>query len=69
MSITPSLPRRKPGASGRTFDGQEPDPGAPGRALRARATEGWERFMRRGDIDTRQEAEDCPADAPRPPAA
>ncbi|MFD5417183.1 hypothetical protein ACFWJT_03940 [Streptomyces sp. NPDC127069] len=56
MSTTPSLPRRKPGASGRTFEMQEPDPAAPGRALRARAAEGWERFVRRADIGARQEA-------------
>ncbi|MFF2198149.1 hypothetical protein [Streptomyces sp. NPDC058157] len=56
MSTTPSLPRRKPGASGRAFDAQEPDPAAPARALRARAAEGWQRFMRRAEIDLRQEA-------------
>ncbi|MEU3407109.1 hypothetical protein ABZ766_24635 [Streptomyces sp. NPDC006670] len=55
MSTTPSLPRRKPGASGRTVETQEPDPAAPGRALRARAAEGWQRFMRRAEIDLRQE--------------
>ncbi|MFF4583510.1 hypothetical protein [Streptomyces sp. NPDC001389] len=69
MSTFPSLPRRNPGASGRTFDLQEPDAAAPGRAPRARAAEGWERFMRRADIDTRQEAEECPSEGPRSPAA
>ncbi|MEV7544912.1 hypothetical protein [Streptomyces sp. NPDC089915] len=69
MSSTPALPRRKPGASGRTFDAQEPDPGAPGRALRARAGEGWERFMRRTEIDTRQEAEGDTPESPLPSTA
>lgn len=69
MSSIPSLPRRKPGASGRTFELQDPDAAAPGRALRARATEGWERFMRRVDIDTRQETDECPPEGPRTPAA
>ncbi|GAA0316623.1 hypothetical protein GCM10010302_64640 [Streptomyces polychromogenes] len=69
MSSTPALPRRKPGASGRAFDAQEPDPGAPGRALRARATDGWERFMRRTEIDTRQGAEECAPEGPLSPTA
>ncbi|MFF0550811.1 hypothetical protein ACFYUL_17825 [Streptomyces sp. NPDC004311] len=47
---TPSLPRRKPGNSGRTFAIQEPMPGAPSRALRIRAASGWEKFMRRGEM-------------------
>ncbi|MEU8437656.1 hypothetical protein AB0F18_33120 [Streptomyces sp. NPDC029216] len=62
MSTTPSLPRRKPGASGRTFDLEEPEPGTPRLALRARAAEGWARFMRRTEIDLRQEAGECPPD-------
>ncbi|MFF4496039.1 hypothetical protein [Streptomyces sp. NPDC001546] len=71
MSTTPALPRRKPGASGRTFEVQEPEPGAPDRSLRARATEGWERFMRRADVDTGQEAGQCPPEGPpqTPPAS
>ncbi|RKT08467.1 hypothetical protein BX286_6565 [Streptomyces sp. 3211.6] len=56
MSTTPSLPRRKPGASGRTFEMQEPGPASPGRALRVRAAEGWERFVRRAETDLGQEA-------------
>ncbi|MER6218250.1 hypothetical protein ABT213_29890 [Streptomyces sp. NPDC001674] len=46
-----SLPRRKPGASGRTLAIQEPSPGAPSRALRVRAAGGWEKFMRRADME------------------
>ncbi|MFB7517219.1 hypothetical protein [Streptomyces sp. NPDC056144] len=46
---TSDLPRRTPGASGRTYMPTEPQPGAPSRALRLRAAEGWERFMRRAE--------------------
>ncbi|MGE7385600.1 hypothetical protein ACQKM2_08985 [Streptomyces sp. NPDC004126] len=48
---TPSLPRRKPGASGRTLAIQASAPGAPSRALRVRAAGGWEKFMRRSDFE------------------
>ncbi|MFJ3841820.1 hypothetical protein ACIPY6_40845 [Streptomyces sp. NPDC090054] len=47
---TPSLPRRKPGASELTLATQEPSPGAPSRALRVRAASGWNKFMRRTDM-------------------
>ncbi|MFI9241489.1 hypothetical protein ACIGXF_02625 [Streptomyces sp. NPDC053086] len=52
---TSELPRRNPGASGRTYTPSEPQPGAPSRALRVRAASGWEKFMRRSE--TRQETE------------
>ncbi|WP_181923909.1 hypothetical protein [Streptomyces inhibens] len=52
---TSELPRKNPGASGRTYTPPEPQPGAPSRALRVRAASGWEKFMRR--IEARQEAE------------
>ncbi|MFD9220291.1 hypothetical protein ACFWDI_09820 [Streptomyces sp. NPDC060064] len=52
---TSELPRRNPGASGRTYTPPEPQPGAPSRALRVRAASGWEKFMRRSE--TRQETE------------
>ncbi|WEH37003.1 hypothetical protein PZB75_28780 [Streptomyces sp. AM 4-1-1] len=39
------LPRRAPGASGRTYTPPEPQVGAPSRALRLRAADGWEKFM------------------------
>ncbi|MET8296383.1 hypothetical protein ABZW02_20250 [Streptomyces sp. NPDC005180] len=53
---TPSLPRRKPGASGRQSTVPEHLPGAPSRALRIRAADGWERFQQRaGDQDDRTE--------------
>ncbi|MEU5215959.1 hypothetical protein AB0G79_07135 [Streptomyces sp. NPDC020807] len=42
-------PRRNPGASGRTDAPPEPLPVAPSRALRLRAADGWERFMRRAE--------------------
>lgn len=47
---TPSLPRRKPRASGRILAIQ-PAPGAPYRALPDRPASGWERFMRRADLE------------------
>ncbi|MFC5800506.1 hypothetical protein [Streptomyces formicae] len=51
------LPRRTPGASGRTHTpAPEPQPGGPSRALRIRAASGWERFMRRAG--THPEAEE-----------
>ncbi|MGW7366654.1 hypothetical protein ACWGI8_25255 [Streptomyces sp. NPDC054841] len=49
---TSELPRRIPGASGRTYTPPEPRPGAPSRALRVRAAGGWEKFMRR--VEARQ---------------
>jgi len=52
---TSELPRRNPGASGRTYTVPEPQPGAPSRALRERAASGWEKFMRR--VEARQETE------------
>ncbi|MFD9100280.1 hypothetical protein ACFVZN_04325 [Streptomyces virginiae] len=57
MSI-PSLPRRKPGASGRTLAIQEPRAGSPSRSLRVRAAGAWERFMRRAGFEDRREAEE-----------
>lgn len=53
---TSGLPRKNPGASGRTYTLPEPLPGAPSRALRVRAAGGWERFMRR--VEARQEPEE-----------
>ncbi|MFC9791275.1 hypothetical protein ACFVJI_01340 [Streptomyces sp. NPDC127584] len=53
---TSGLPRRDPGATGRTYPPPEPRPGAPSRALRVRAAGGWERFMRRAEA--RQESEE-----------
>ncbi|MCX4867405.1 hypothetical protein OIC43_30495 [Streptomyces sp. NBC_00825] len=53
---TSGLPRRNPGASGRTYTPPEPQWGAPSRALRVRAADGWERFMRR--VEARQEPEE-----------
>ncbi|MCX4822701.1 hypothetical protein OG883_22930 [Streptomyces sp. NBC_01142] len=50
---TSELPRRNPGTSGRTYTPPEPQPGAPSRALRVRAADGWERFMRR--VEAQQE--------------
>ncbi|MEW2412624.1 hypothetical protein AB0953_02670 [Streptomyces sp. NPDC046866] len=44
------LPRRTPGSSGRRLTVPEVPPGAPSRALRKRAADGWERFMRRADF-------------------
>ncbi|MFD4370061.1 hypothetical protein [Streptomyces sp. NPDC058486] len=44
---TAELPWRTPGASGRRYTPPEPQPGAPSRALRLRAADGWEKFMRR----------------------
>ncbi|WP_159050719.1 hypothetical protein [Streptomyces sp. IMTB 1903] len=52
-----TLPRRKPGASGRQHMVPDPLPGAPSRALRVRAADGWEKFMRRADLDEPREAE------------
>ncbi|MEU2430372.1 hypothetical protein ABZ611_12775 [Streptomyces sp. NPDC007861] len=52
---TSELPRRNPGASGRTYTPLEPRPGAPSRALRVRAADGWEKFMRR--VEARKERE------------
>ncbi|WP_326612432.1 hypothetical protein OG949_26795 [Streptomyces scopuliridis] len=52
---TSELPRRNPGARGRTYTPPEPQPGAPSRALRVRAASGREKFMRRSE--TRQETE------------
>ncbi|MFD4371165.1 hypothetical protein [Streptomyces sp. NPDC058486] len=46
---TTERPRRTPGASGRTYTPPEPQPGAPSQALRLRAAEGWEKFMRRAE--------------------
>ncbi|WP_187645461.1 hypothetical protein [Streptomyces sp. TRM49041] len=43
------LPRRAPGASGRTYTPMEPQPGAPIRDLRLRAADSWEKFMRRAE--------------------
>lgn len=54
---TSELPRRSPGASGRTFTPPEPQPGAPSRALRLRAAGGWEKFMRRAEIEEQRETE------------
>ncbi|MEU8759867.1 hypothetical protein [Streptomyces sp. NPDC048659] len=45
----PQTPRRAPGANGRTYTPPEPRPGAPSRALRLRAADGWENFMRRSE--------------------
>ncbi len=50
---TTELPRRNPGAGGRTYTPPEPQPGAPSQALRVRAAGGWEKFMRHSE--TRQE--------------
>ncbi|MDX2560159.1 hypothetical protein PV371_10925 [Streptomyces sp. TX20-6-3] len=50
---TSDLPRRTPGASGRTCNSPEPAPGAPSRALRMRAAAGWVRFMRRAEAEAR----------------
>ncbi|MEU8776525.1 hypothetical protein [Streptomyces sp. NPDC048606] len=55
--MTPSLPRRKPGASGRTLAIQEPSPGTPSRALRVRAVGGWEKFMSRTDMQPAEGAQ------------
>ncbi|MFJ9812965.1 hypothetical protein ACIRTB_32590 [Streptomyces sp. NPDC101158] len=55
MTIS-GLPRRNSDASGRTHTPPEPRPGAPSRALRVRAADGWEKFMRR--IEARQEPEE-----------
>ncbi|MGW1804151.1 hypothetical protein [Streptomyces sp. NPDC002078] len=52
---TSELPRRNPGASGRTSMPPKPQPGSPSRALRVRAASGWEKFMRR--VEARQETE------------
>ncbi|MGW0764692.1 hypothetical protein [Streptomyces sp. NPDC002676] len=52
---TSELPRRNLGADGRACTPPESQPGAPSRALRVRAADGWERFMRR--VEARQEAE------------
>ncbi|GLW04375.1 hypothetical protein [Streptomyces lavendulae] len=57
---TPSQPRRKPGAGGRTLAKQEPGPGTPSWALRARAAGGWEKSMRRAWIERGDDV------APRP---
>ncbi|MFF4078281.1 hypothetical protein ACFYZN_02610 [Streptomyces sp. NPDC001777] len=53
---TSGLPRRNPGARGRTYPPPEPRRGAPSRDLRVRAASGWERFMRR--VEARQEPEE-----------
>ncbi|WP_162793142.1 hypothetical protein [Streptomyces globosus] len=55
---TPSLPRRKTGASGHTLAIQEPIPGAPSRSLRVRAAGGWEKFMRRSSVTAEKAAEE-----------
>ncbi|MFD3996155.1 hypothetical protein [Streptomyces sp. NPDC058583] len=52
---TSDLPRRTPGASGRTYSSPEPAPGAPSRALRMRAAAGWVKFMRRAEAEARAE--------------
>ncbi|MBX9425568.1 hypothetical protein [Streptomyces lateritius] len=45
---TSERPDRPPGLrGGRPNALQEPHPGAPSRALRMRAADGWEKFMRR----------------------
>ncbi|MEV5202810.1 hypothetical protein [Streptomyces sp. NPDC053720] len=43
----PEPPRKSPEADGRTLTPPKTLPGAPSRALRMRAADGWERFMRR----------------------
>ncbi|MCX4394369.1 MULTISPECIES: hypothetical protein [unclassified Streptomyces] len=47
--MTTSEPPRRPPviADDHTLTPPEPLPGAPSRALRMRAADGWERFMRR----------------------
>ncbi|MFJ3976688.1 hypothetical protein [Streptomyces sp. NPDC090021] len=50
-----TLPRRAPGASGRKHTTPAPQPGAPSRALRIRAAGGWEKFMRRADMNPKDE--------------
>lgn len=43
------------GAGGPPHPSPEPRPGAPSRALRLRAADGWERFMRRVEAEDRRE--------------
>ncbi|MCQ0024116.1 hypothetical protein M4914_14940 [Streptomyces somaliensis DSM 40738] len=54
---TPSPPHRTPGAGGPVHPAPEPRPGAPSRALRLRAADGWERFMRRAEAEDQRETE------------
>ncbi|MFE3560502.1 hypothetical protein ACFXKW_37480 [Streptomyces sp. NPDC059193] len=56
MTTTSELPRGKPGASGRTRGLQDSKRGAPSRALRLRAADGWERFMLRAEFDAKRES-------------
>ncbi|MFE3861077.1 hypothetical protein ACFXPT_11670 [Streptomyces goshikiensis] len=49
------LPSRTPVPEGRQHATPDPRPGAPSRTLRIRAAGGWERFMRRSEMQPEDE--------------
>jgi hypothetical protein len=53
---TPDRSGRTPGSSRHRIATESPQPGAPSRALRLRAAGGWEKFMRRTEMQKEGEA-------------